>query len=172
LSAGTGAQFVLNEQLIFSLHRTAMDRLLTTPGEYRQSDVAITNSPHQPPQWQHVPPLMADFFDYINAQWAKKDLVQLAAQTMWRLNWIHPFENGNGRTARAVSYLVLCAKYGGLLPAKNSIIQQIINNKKPYYDAHRVCDAEFDRTQDLACTYQLESLIADLLKEQLKASLI
>jgi len=172
LSAGQGAQFVLTEQLVFSLHRTAMDRLLTNPGEYRKVDVGIANSPHQPPPWVQVPPLMADFFDYFNAQWAKRDLVQLAAQAMWRLNWIHPFENGNGRTARAVSYLVLCAKYGGLLPAKNSIIQQIVANKRPYYDAHRTCDAEFDRTQDLACTYQLETLIANLLKEQLKASLV
>jgi Fic family protein len=172
LSAGMGAHFVLTPELVFSLHRTAMDRLLTNPGEYRQYDVGITHSTHQPPPWQHVPPLMADFYEYINEQWNKKDLVVLSAQTMWRINWIHPFENGNGRTARAVSYLVLCAKYGGLLPAKNSVIQQIITNKLPYYEAHHICDAEFERTQDLSCTYELETLIANLLKEQLKASLV
>lgn len=172
MSAGMGAQFVLTEEIVCALHRTAMDRLLTNPGEFREIDVGITNSNHQPPPWQHVRPLMGDFFDYFKDEWPKRDLVQLAAQAMWRLNWIHPFENGNGRTARAVSYLVLCAKYGALLPAKNSIIVQIMANKAPYYVAHHSCDAEFERTKDWSCTLELETLIATLLKEQLKASLV
>jgi hypothetical protein len=29
---------------------------------------------------------------------------ELAAYGLWRLNWIHPFVEGNGRTARAVCY--------------------------------------------------------------------
>ncbi|MBL8221394.1 MAG: Fic family protein, partial [Bryobacterales bacterium] len=33
---------------------------------------------------------------------------------MWRLNWIHPFFGGNGRTARSASYLVLCASLNSI----------------------------------------------------------
>jgi hypothetical protein len=31
--------------------------------------------------------------------------IHLAAYLMWRLNWIHPFADGNGRTARMTSYV-------------------------------------------------------------------
>jgi Fic family protein len=172
LGTGIGAHCVSIEAVARSLHQTAMQKLLTNPGEYRQINVGITNSNHQPPPWEHVAPLMADFEDYMQENWCRLDMVQLAAQAMWRLNWIHPFENGNGRTARALSYLVLCAKYGGLLPAKNTIIQQIMTNKKPYYERHHECDGAFERSKDWSCTYPLEELIARLLKEQLRASLV
>ena len=34
---------------------------------------------------------------------------------LWGINHIHPFINGNGRTARAACYFVLCVKAGKLL---------------------------------------------------------
>ncbi len=54
---------------------------------------------------------------------------------MWRLNWIHPFTDGNGRTSRAVSYLVLCIRLQMLLPGKLTIPEQIEQNRTPYYKA-------------------------------------
>jgi Fic family protein len=170
MAAGTGGQFILTEATIRQLHGVAMMGLLTTAGEYREVNVAIKHSDHQPCDWQHVAPHMADMCDHLQSIWHKSDLVHLAAYTMWRINWIHPFENGNGRTARAASYLVLCAKYGGLLPAHNSVLRQIVANKHPYYEAHRECDKEFNRTQDMACLRTLEDLIERLLIGQLKAA--
>jgi Fic family protein len=114
---------------------------------------------------------MADMCDHIRENWDKQDLIQLAVYTMWRINWIHPFENGNGRTSRAVSYLVLGAKYGGVLPAKQSVIQQIIGNKAPYNLALRTCDEEFAKTSDISALRLLEELLTALLKAQLRASL-
>lgn len=172
IAAGAGGDFVLTEGIVRGFHKIAMEGLLTTPGMYRETEVAIKNSPHQPCPHDDVPPHMADMCEYLRDNWTKKDLVHLAAYSMWRINWIHPFENGNGRTARAASYLVLCAKYGGLLPARNTVIQQIIVNKQPYYAAHIECDKEYERTRgDMGCLLTLEELIAHLLKEQLKASL-
>lgn len=54
---------------------------------------------------------------------------------MWRLNWIHPFSDGNGRTSRAASYLVLCVRAGLELPGDKTIPEQIVENKEPYYKA-------------------------------------
>jgi prophage maintenance system killer protein len=34
------------------------------------------------------------------------------------MNWIHPFIEGNGRTARAVAYYVFCVRDGALLAAQ------------------------------------------------------
>jgi Fic family protein len=167
-----GRPFHLTEVIIRDLHAIATEDLLTNPGEYRNGHVALTNSNHVPPPPEQVPPMMGDLCDYVLKNWLQKDLVHLAAYVMWSINWIHPFENGNGRTSRATSYLVMCAKYGALLPAKNTVIQQIIKNKSPYYVALRACDKEFARTKDMGCLYPLEELITTMLKDQLIASLV
>ena len=78
--------------------------------------------------------------EYVNANW-KKDAWLLASYLMWRLNWIHPFEDGNGRTSRAVSYLVLCLKLGVRLPGHKTIPEFIAENKGPYYAAIDQADA-------------------------------
>ena len=40
----------------------------------------------------------------------------LGAYALWRLNWIHPFINGNGRTARALCHYIICLKLEGFPP--------------------------------------------------------
>ncbi len=59
---------------------------------------------------------MDDFIDSANREWAEADAVALAAFVLWRLNRIHPFINGNVRTARAACLFALCLKAGGWLP--------------------------------------------------------
>ena len=56
---------------------------------------------------------MDDFVNTVNRAWEKADELTLGAYVLWRLNHIHPFINGNGRTARAASYFVICLKLGG-----------------------------------------------------------
>jgi Fic family protein len=149
-----------------------MHKLLKEPGEYRQGPVHITNSPHIPPPWVEVPGHMAGLCSYINKHWEAADLVHLCAYVLWRLNWIHPFPNGNGRTSRAASYMVLQVKHGSILPSRNSIIAQIVTNPAPYYAALRNADDVVKETGDeRAALRPMEDLIGFLLKEQIKASL-
>lgn len=171
MDAASGVRFSFTETIIRRLHTVAMRDLLTTAGRYRNGPVMIRNSPHQPPHWPHVPRHIAELIKYIEENWDKRDLVHLSAFVLWRLNWIHPFENGNGRTARAAAYLVLSAKHGNHLPAKNTIVQQIIANRQPYYQQLRQCDAKFTAGAGPASVADLESFLGYLLKEQLKASL-
>lgn len=166
-----GSHFSFSEDVIKRLHHVAMRGLLNPAGEYRVSPVTITNSPHQPPPWVDVPVHMANLCKYVEMSWQTRDMVHLSAFVMWRLNWIHPFGNGNGRTSRAASYLVLCSKHGNLLPAKKTVIQQIMENREPYYQALRLCDQGHEKTGDLSCLAPLEALLTHLLKEQIKASL-
>ncbi|HET9282483.1 MAG TPA: Fic family protein [Candidatus Angelobacter sp.] len=56
----------------------------------------------------------------------RKSAIHLAAYVIWRLNWIHPFADGNGRTSRALSYLVLCTRLGERLPGTVTIPDQNI----------------------------------------------
>jgi Fic family protein len=101
---------------------------------------------------------------YVNDGWDKTP-IHLAAYLMWRLNWIHPFFGGNGRTSRAVSYLILCAKLGFVLPGAQTIPDQIVAHRQPYFDALQAADAAWESGQlDLS---QMESLLGDLLATQL-----
>ncbi len=84
---------------------------------------------------------------------------------LWRLNWIHPFGEGNGRTARVISYVVLCVRVGFLLPGTKTIPQQIDANKTPYYDALREADLAWSKKElDLS---EMETLLEQLLATQL-----
>jgi len=58
--------------------------------------------------------------------------VVLATFVLWKLNHIHPFINGNGRTARAASYYVLCLKNGGLLRG-SPILPELLKQNRPEY---------------------------------------
>ena len=64
---------------------------------------------------------MDQFFSLIHENWTIIDHpTGLAAYALWRLNWIHPFVEGNGRTARAACYYLICMKAGRLLPGKKN----------------------------------------------------
>jgi Fic family protein len=84
---------------------------------------------------------------------------------MWRLNWIHPFADGNGRTSRIVSYVVLSIRAGAILPGTPTIPDQIVDNRKPYFDALDAADLAF-RGGNIDVS-KMEELLAALLANQL-----
>ncbi|WP_435418673.1 Fic family protein [Parerythrobacter aurantius] len=168
----SGSRFLFTEDVIRRLHSVAMHKLLDEPGEYRQGPVRLTNSPHVPPPWVEVQGHMAGLCEYVNKVWDDANLIHLSSYVMWRLNWIHPFRNGNGRTSRAASYMVLNIKHGQLLPPKNSIIAQIVADRSPYYAALRHADEVVKETSDeIAALKPMEQLMTMMLKEQVKANL-
>ncbi len=91
--------------------------------------------------------------------------IHLAACLLWRVNWIHPFSDGNGRTARALGYAVLAIRLGYLLPGSRTVPEQISEDKFPYYDALEVADAGQENGKiDLT---GLEKMLSDMLAAQL-----
>jgi Fic family protein len=67
----------------------------------------------EPPHFNDVPRLMDAFFSIIHENWTiLEHPTGLAAFAFWNLNWIHPFIEGNGRTARAACYDLICIKQG------------------------------------------------------------
>jgi Fic family protein len=89
---------------------------------------------------------------------------------MWRVNWIHPFNGGNGRTSRAISYLVLCARLGYRLVGTNTIPEQIVANRQPYYAALDAADDAYAEGKiDVSA---MESLLGQMLAVQLASVLI
>lgn len=110
--------------------------------------------------------------DYVNDNWDKTSAVHLSAFVMWRLNWIHPFTDGNGRTSRAASYVVLCAKARSLLPGSETIPEQIVANRRPYYEALEAADAVFDNEKAFSSktVEKMENLLGAMLAKQLRGA--
>lgn len=104
--------------------------------------------------------------DYVNEKFHEKTALHLAAYVMWRLNWIHPFEDGNGRTSRAVSYIVLCAHIKALLPGIPSIPQQIEENRAAYFQALEAADEAW-RMADEIDVSDMEETLKSMLATQL-----
>jgi fido (protein-threonine AMPylation protein) len=141
LSAWIGKEnYRLKPSTLLRFNRIALNRLSKYAGVFRPSDIKISGSKHQPVESSRVPELIEEFCDYVNDNWHSKSPIHLAAYAMWRLNWIHPFVDGNGRTSRIVSYLILCSKLGYRLPGMNTIPEQIASNKTPYYKALEAAD--------------------------------
>ena len=76
--------------------------------------------------------------------------------------------NGNGRTARAACYYVLCAKLGFWLPGQTSLPELIRANRDEYVRALKAADAARERGEGAAVGLKtLYDLLQRLLKEQL-----
>jgi Fic family protein len=158
-------KFKLRPSHLLHLQRFALQGLSAYAGNYRPSDIKIGGSRHKPTGAHMVPEEIEHMCDYVNDNWASSSPVHLAAYALWKLNWIHPFTDGNGRTARAISYLLLCLRLGYNLPGANTIPEQISNDKRPYYKALEAADEAWAGNKiDLS---GLEDLLSGLLANQL-----
>ncbi|MCY4042756.1 MAG: Fic family protein, partial [Candidatus Dadabacteria bacterium] len=83
-------------------------------GLYRNVPVRIAGSPVVLPNPRKVPDLMRDFFKWLKAERSLHP-VAIASEAHYRLVTIHPFADGNGRTARLLMTLFLLL--GGYPPA-------------------------------------------------------
>ena len=157
--------FKLRPSLILGLQREALAGISAYAGNYRPGGVAIQGSKHEPVGAHLVPELVEDLCDYVNDHWTESSPIHLASYLMWRLNWIHPFADGNGRTSRIISYVVLSIRAGAILPGTPTIPDQIADNRTPYFEALDAADAAYrDGRIDVS---KMEALLATLLAKQL-----
>jgi Fic family protein len=152
---------------VLHLHRIALDGISSYAGNWRPAAIEIGGSQHRPVGAHQVPEMVEELCDYVNENWINRSALHLAAYVMWRLNWIHPFTDGNGRTSRIASYLILCLRIGYVLPGKRTIPDQISENKTPYYKALEASDRAWsDGTVNLS---EMEDLLSGMLAKQLVA---
>ena len=118
-----------------------------------------------PPRHVEVPDFVAEMCEYVNQHWSDKGAIHLAAYLLWRINWIHPFADGNGRTARVVSYMVLSIKLGSLLPGTPTIPDQIADDKSPYYEALEKSDESW-KFKRIAVS-EMEAMLENMHAQQL-----
>lgn len=109
---------LLSIDLILNLHHIATRDVIENnaiSGEFRQSDdFAIYNGEnnllHQPPPHEDVAELMDAFCDFANAEhdgFRQPEFIHPIVKAIilhFLIGYIHPFGDGNGRTARALFY--------------------------------------------------------------------
>ena len=160
LAALESGRPLLSQTVIKALNYHAMACLHPFAGEYRPCAVLVGN--HTPPDHYRVAALTDDFINLVNRHWESEKAIELSAEVLWRLNWIHPFINGNGRTARAACYFVLCVKGGGWFGG-NKILPVLLQEHREEYVA-ALKSADSGNGLDALC-----SLIVQLLTEQMNS---
>ena len=106
-------RMTLSEHLVRTLHQlVTRETEEEWAGRYRESNIIIGGADHTPPDTLDVPLQMRNAMTWFQEQQKKLNVVELAALFHHRLVFIHPFLDGNGRTARlAMNVLLMKAGY-------------------------------------------------------------
>jgi Fic family protein len=136
----------LSKRNLLDIHRLVLKSIDNeNAGVYRKVNVRISGSEHIPPDALVISEQMDDYFTFYTQNKNIMHPVLLAAEMHERLVTIHPFIDGNGRTARLVMNFILL-KHGyalailkGDLDARMAYYKtledvQVNNNTLPFYN--------------------------------------
>jgi Fic family protein len=99
----------LQEKDLLRAHKVLMEGLVMTAGEFRKTGVVVATYGkviHTAPPYKQVPELITQLFGFIDQA---KDLHGLITSSIfhYEFEFIHPFEDGNGRMGRFWQTLML-----------------------------------------------------------------
>jgi Fic family protein len=132
--------FEYSQELINSLHYMISEYDMTKhPGNWRAGPVFIRNAQTDEMEYEGadietVPQLMIELVESLNEKDDRVHPIIHAAMAHLNLVLVHPFSDGNGRTARCLQTLVL-ARAGMLKPEFVSIEEYLGRNTDDYYAA-------------------------------------
>jgi Fic family protein len=152
-----------DKYLLWALNHVAVANISAFGGRFREEPIYVGD--HRPPHFKDVNQWMDRFISTVHENWYIWTPTELAAYGLWRLNWIHPFIEGNGRTARAACYYLLCVRSGTLLPGSRIVPERIRDNRAGYEKALVAADRAWDEG-NLDFT-EMEDYLAALVMEQL-----
>lgn len=124
----------ISEQLVRSLQQLIIqEHDKSIAGVYRTGSVFITGSKHQPPEALDIPLLMKNLLLWTNKNIKKLHPIELATIFHHKITNIHPFFDGNGRTARLTMNLLL-------MQEGYPIVSILKNDRKKYYSVLEKAD--------------------------------
>ncbi|WP_302983577.1 Fic family protein [Bilophila wadsworthia] len=98
----------LTERTLKEIHNLILRNIDgANAGTYRRMNVLISGAGHIPPPAERVPEKMESFFQWYGAARGALHPVEFAARVHADFVNIHPFKDGNGRTARLIMNLEL-----------------------------------------------------------------
>ncbi|GBE37677.1 fic/DOC family protein [bacterium BMS3Bbin08] len=157
----------IDQAFILNLHKIVVENLARegsrNPGELRFVDVGV--GAHKPLPYTNVKKHFDELVDFINQKKQKKYDLLITAIAHHRFAWIHPFDNGNGRVVRLLTYAMLIKQ------GFNVKMGRIINptaifciNRDRYYEM--LSQADRGRDSDILawCEYVLKGLLEEIHK--------
>ncbi len=130
--------FRITEDVLLAVHfMICQSDLAAHPGQYRPGWVGVRNAQtgdlvHEGVDRDQLEPRIQELLDYVN-EGDVESLFLRAAMTHLNLAMLHPFTDGNGRTARCIHTAVL-ATDGIVAPEFSSIEEYVGYNQQEYYD--------------------------------------
>ncbi len=134
-----------DKRVLLDIHHLILKNIdISNAGKFRNVEVMISGSRHKPPTFLQINSQIEEFFEFYNHNKNSLNPVILSADIHEKLVTIHPFIDGNGRTARLIMNLVLL-KYGfpiTNISSQNSLrdeyyksleISQTTDNKELFY---------------------------------------
>lgn len=158
----------LVENTVLNIHKEISTNVLPDKfyeGYYRDVEVRVENLQtgevrYKPPSSLNVPELMKDLINWINISNNVPPII-VAGVAHYEFVRIHPFIDGNGRSARALTSLILHIK--GYDTKKYFTLDEYYDhNRKGYVDALKSADDSDDLTKWLE--YFLEGFLISILK--------
>ena len=153
-----------SETDLLNAHKVLMAALLDAPGHYRRGGgVAVTGAGevhHIGPPAGRVPHLMSDLLSWLGST-TEHPLIA-SSVFHYEFEFIHPFEDGNGRMGRLWQTLIL-TRWKPLF-ADVPVESLIHARQSEYYDAIRASSARGESTPFIA--FMLDTILAAILTPQ------
>ncbi|HKO49976.1 MAG TPA: Fic family protein [Polyangiaceae bacterium] len=163
----------VRESHIVELQKLAIQGIYPCAGHYRDAlkRVYIQNSEHTVPDAAAIPGLVHEALSWINDMRGQRSALERAAYSLWRFNWIHPFSGGNGRTSRAIAYLIVCAENGAMLPGDTAMPDLILERRDEYIRALQEVDRSARERSDDPDFGAMTKLLQEILTRQLASAI-
>lgn len=137
-------------------------------GQYRNHGEAVYNGDVQifmAPPHEQVPELMGNLFDWLNKEKDNISPLILSSVFHYEFVFIHPFSDGNGRTARYWQSAILShwKKIFEYIPIETMVKK----NQQEYYKVINDCDKSGDSTEFIEFMLEIiKETVDETLKEQ------
>jgi Fic family protein len=154
LSRADDPDFRWESEVVRGIHeRVLAGSWVMQAGRYRQNQNRVVDSASRtelyvPPSPEHVPALVDDLVGWLGAGADDQPAPIAAALAHVRLAGIHPFADGNGRTARIIASLVMY-RGGYRLPQFTSLEEWWGRHLADYYAAFSCLGTEWDPAADV-----------------------
>ncbi len=142
----------LTEEMLLDIHRLMTEGTMTNPedaGRFRSNDDVVVEDGitheivHTPPSHKEIPHFIEHLCDFFNEERAKIFIHPIIRGIIihFMVAYMHPFTDGNGRTARALFYWYML-RQGYWLTEYLSISRIIARSKKTYEKTYLYVEAD------------------------------
>jgi len=153
----------IDKTFIIELHKIMTVKTIAgeCAGDYRKEEIFVQDHidgeiAHIPPDWNEMENLMESLCDFANSDKEFIHPIIKASMIHFLIGYVHPFKDGNGRTARALFYWYLSKK--GYTLIKNISISRAILESRIQYDK-AFLKTEYDQNDlNYFITYSIKSL--------------